>query len=508
MKNIISFIAVFSFLIFICAKCEDSSTEIDLSKSLSVHNDINEISVYDYASRSFQSTDEVFDLLYDGSIVKKGEPLRDRKKISVELIASNSNYDLSNSVKLAIDTILKELYTGIELEFNPVTHVDILETVDTDDYLNSERIISQLVSLGARDDSYNLHVYLFDYSSFFKTSNAFAFNSGGHSYIFGNHELLNNPMLFIHELGHAFNLSHMNKTYMDRCNLFNIMHESNIGCARLWNVQQSIVVGKDVLVNSSGEADQTLPINEGTVCRECDKAMYSSKFEQYLYSRDRPIDEESLVLNLRKLPPKRILKDIINGTLENEDKLRDNFLKEYRSFFKTDTLENFYVDNAIETTKTLRKNNLIRLLGENHHRLNPMEDELDMKEIFTTKINQPLFLDTLIGYSDPKYHRELTISSDCNKDSLSSQLSKLNSIIESMKIALEEKDQQVSQVLASYQNVINQINELESLINNDDGDGDNRPKPILGDKIDQIRKQISESNATKLIKNNKLNQKK
>lgn len=270
-----------------------------------------------------------------------------------------------------IDTILTKLHLGIRLNVlkNKIADLSGISTADT---MNVENIIEILKDTipnsqtSVFDPEAKLHIYLFDRSSFFKTANAIAFESGEHKFIFGNAHLFKSSMLFVHELGHVLGLNHSKEEY-GQC--FNIMHESSIGCAKFLHPRQSLAASTGVLIGSVTDTAIVFP-EQNSDCTCLTSRIYKSKLDVYLNARDQGIEDESLVGNLEGL------EEAYNAIVVDTSRILDsqfikNFIAEAEFFLSSPIEQAYYVNESRKAQKVLQKNNLLRLMSATIEKLNP-----------------------------------------------------------------------------------------------------------------------------------------
>jgi len=336
----------------------------------------------------------------DGKVYKKG-------MIETEIYVDDDiadQYVADTTVTGMVNIVLEELYFGMELNVgvdasapNGTIRTDI-SLVNTDDTVNVENIVAKLVGLGKFKKDKQLHIYLFDRASFFKTANAIAFESENHKFIFGSAYLFKNPMLFVHELGHVLGLNHTSAVdSLDRC--YNVMHESSIGCANHVHPRQSLAVASGHLTPYFDDDSILFPV--GVTCGCESEAIYKSKFQKYLNSIDRGIGDEELVGNV----------EVVKNAFANIDNLPDEFERNFRrqadAFFDpsdTDLIDTF-VQWSIEAQIALRKNNLLRLTAATVDKLNPNRGNNTLSQVMElgtmTELELQKELDTVRRQFDP-----------------------------------------------------------------------------------------------------------
>lgn len=279
-------------------------------------------------------------------------------------------YESSESI---INKVLSNLNSGYAVKFN-IGNLINLEKVDTRGLLNQNNIFNELDSIFElkQIETLKYNLVLFKNSEFFNTANAVCLNRNESRYIFGDGNILHSPMLFIHELGHALGLTHFNEKPIEDCDMYNIMHESNIGCALHLSQRQVMMM----------KADQYIPKiqieNDLDSCL-CNFGNINSVVEEYLNSIDRNIDDTPIIENYTSLFTKMYKEELINGypSPSITNTLKSNYANEWKTLIDDSSIVDSlnYINNRIEVNNKLRANNLSRWFQEINRITNPNYDE-------------------------------------------------------------------------------------------------------------------------------------
>ena len=447
MKKLLTFLFPFLLLTFFVVSCgnflnkQSNSTITDQLKGSNttekaqlnadtsrcyVLSQTDSIIRFDKISNYTDTAEIAYTMPYDGRIdlFSEDQLIYYRREIKTEIIVDSQLVEgITNQTIGFVDTILQKLYMGIKLNIeNNSIHKDLSKIV-TFDTLNTESIVINLDTLGYIDKTKELHIYLFEHSEFFNTSNAFAMSSGGHKFIFGNKDLFKSSLLFVHELGHAYGLSHYNKLGK-ACNeedtlvpFMNIMHESYIGCAVLFSPQQCLLMSNGEFMDNDSVTLNLFPLKANPDTCLCDTSHYHTEFQKFLYSKDRSIHEEPVVgqydlLNLESFHDERA-----NASFKKNFKQASQFL------FESENDRTAFVNQSMEGLKNLRKDNFIRLFGENMIRKGK-RDSVDWKSFFTDGIDGYFEF-----YKDSIRVNPLMSTSNCKQDSLTKVVEGRDSII-------------------------------------------------------------------------------
>lgn len=268
------------------------------------------------------------------------------------------NVDTTIDVGL-INKMLSKLNFGYEIVIDTTYFSDELQHIDTDGKINQDNIFSVIPQ---NVDLVDWHIYLFNRSDFFNTANAITLQNDSEKYILGDGHLLLTPMLLIHEMGHALGLTHSNEIYGEECRYYNVMHESNIGCARYLSHRQFFIAHTDRYIEPFIEQD----IQDSLSRCDCERNGMDNNAERYINSFDRNIDDLPIVDDYATLFNKYKFElttpDALDTNIQNS--LTANYLKEWELMVKgygpMDSVT--YVQRRLETHKKLRKNNLARWL--------------------------------------------------------------------------------------------------------------------------------------------------
>lgn len=285
--------------------------------------------------------------------------------IDIDIVVDNSIGDLEVN-QAWINSVLSKLNTGIEVRLT-VTNSD-LSSVVTDGKRNTDKLVEDL------NPQNKYTAFLFESSSFFHTANAVAIRVNERTdsekvLILGNAYLLQSPYLFVHELLHGFGLTHHNEMYeMDApcahsnvehmTPFFNVMHESNVGCARRLAGRQIMILNEDTYFPPVVD-DPLFP--DDNACG-CNFTGLGNPIERYLNGFDTNIDDTPLVGDDVMLLDHLAT---INGDilpLQIETVVRANFTAEAAELGIANAS---YVDLRIETLKLQRTYNLSRWIREN-----------------------------------------------------------------------------------------------------------------------------------------------
>jgi len=407
---------------------EELQPEPDSSRCFVLSQSGSEIrfdTIYNYSD----SADLAYIMPYDGRIdpFSKNHSIYYRKEIKTEIIIDST---IGEKIPLQtlqfVDTILQKLYMGIKLIVEDTSRFADLSKIVTYDTLNTENIVRMLDKEKYIDTTKELHIYLFEHSEFFNTSNAFALSSGKHKFIFGNKDLFNSSLLFVHELGHAYGLSHYNKPNL-ACNngdtiapFMNIMHESFIGCAVLFSPQQCLLMSHREFIDNDSATLNLFPLRPDTFDCGCNTAYYQSEFDKFLYSKDRSIHEEPVVGQYELLNSDEFYDTSAYKTF------RKNFRTASKFLFDSPDDQKAFIDQSIEGVDNLRKDNFIRLFGENLIRKGK-RDSVDWKVFFTDGIDK--YFDY---YRDSVTTNPLMSTSKCKQDSLENVIDTLETDIENL----------------------------------------------------------------------------
>jgi hypothetical protein len=310
-------------------------------------------------------------------------------------INSNTNITAEyEAEKNTINTILKNLNIGYQIELEVRTKN--LDNINTKGGRNKENVFKDLDIEFSEDSTY---VLLFDEGDFFSTASAICMFNGDVPVIFGDADLMKSPMIFIHELGHSFGLTHSNtkiekngciKRREKDCVAFNFMHESNIGCSYHITNRQ-ILIAKD---------DQYIPeiINDitNTDTCSCNRANLDNIVEGYINSLDRNIDDTPVVGNFDKFFETNYKNELLTGDLDStiEVGLRSNYGREFDVLVKVGN-KTAYVEKRLEVHKELRKNNLARWLE--HYAEDQGVEILSGQSFYT---GDSLFYDSILAKLD------------------------------------------------------------------------------------------------------------
>lgn len=388
------------------------------------------------------AADRTYILPYDGRIVPfdSESTFEERIKVKTEIILdSNVDSSLDPSTFEFVDTILKKLYLGIELVgMTDVKRVD-LQNVETKELLNSGNILNSIKASddNAFDEDKELHIYLFKHSDFFNTSNAFAFSSGKHKIILGNKDLFNSSLLFVHELGHSFGLGHNNR--QDTCSdhsqrdsffFFNIMHESNIGCAICLDPQQALLVGySEDYISFNQKTANVLPVNGPENC-DCNTKYYKTKMDKYINSKDRSIDDAALIGMHSAITPE-LFEEAETGEIPEviANTYRANFEKSSAAFFDDSSTRDLFVNQSMAGLSSLRQKNLIRLIGHNLiESTMQFEEDFNWEDLFT----DPDTLSAYITQYKEEAEMERFVSMTfCKENILAKEIARLESRLDS-----------------------------------------------------------------------------
>ncbi|MDF1698024.1 MAG: hypothetical protein P1U56_19410 [Saprospiraceae bacterium] len=298
-------------------------------------------------------------------------------------------YEKSVSV---INIILRNLKSGYAVKFNLVDSTRNLSKYSTEGRLNQNNIFEALGESPAKDQigEGEFKLFLFKDSKFFNTANAVCLPHGKNSYIFGDGNLLYSPMLFIHELGHALGLTHYNIKPYEGCNSYNVMHESNIGCALHFTRRQ-------IMMAHSGRYVPPMKDEEQPRACDCNHDRINSIEEEYLNSIDRNIDDTPIVSNYLTMFSDVYIEELKNGNLDVdvENSLLENFGKEWDSIIVNSpgTSRAEYISDRLDVHKKLRRNNLIRWIREIDMANNPSFDKdtlyfAQQQDFFDIKIEE------------------------------------------------------------------------------------------------------------------------
>lgn len=285
--------------------------------------------------------------------------------IDIDIVVDNSIGDIEVN-QAWINSVLSKLNTGLQVRLT-LTNSD-LSSVETDGKRNTDKLAADL------NPQKKYTAYLFESSSFFSTANAVSIRVNERTdsekvLILGNAYLLQSPYLFVHELLHGFGLTHHNEMYeMDApcahsnaehmTPFFNVMHESNVGCARRLAGRQIMILNEDTYFPPV-VGDPLFP--DDNACG-CNFTGLGNPIERYLNGFDTNIDDTALsgddvmLLDYLATSNGNILPLLI------ETVLRENFTAEA---MELGIASASYVDLRIETLKLQRTYNLSRWIREN-----------------------------------------------------------------------------------------------------------------------------------------------
>lgn len=310
--------------------------------------------------------------------VISGDRIKKEPFEEIELAVYNDNRDLTDQdirgIQDTLNILLSKSKFGCNVKLKNIRiQANELSKIKTQGAINTNNIITDLKDNNLFEEDFHYHIYLFDQSEFFNTANAITLKSEDHRIIMGDKDLLKTEMLFLHELGHAFGLTHNNENYsncsMDAQNqcLYNVMHESNIGCSRIFTYRQSLIATHGGWIP---------PIHDDTggildICT-CFTEPNSDKklFEDFVNSFDKNIDDTPAVDNLAALEnyyKEEISKDSLDPKIA--ERLKNNYGQEFDYYFTLNPkIDNrtLYINKRLKSHKKLRKNNLLRWL--NHER--------------------------------------------------------------------------------------------------------------------------------------------
>lgn len=277
-----------------------------------------------------------------------------------------SQSDVEKSIGI-INQFLQNMNTGMQVSLRNYKTLD-LSQAKTFGYLSNDNVAA---NVGFSGDEEITGVYLFDNSGFMAEANAVAIPFHEGSIILGDENLMNEPVLFIHELGHTLGLTHHLGLVSDCTNpdntgnMTNVMHEDNIGCVRGLTARQILLMQTGEYVSPFKE-DVYYP--RGHSCN-CNASILRNYVLEYLVNFDHFIDNTGIVGNdeaLRKAFKQRLS----NAQWEA---LKANYAIEYDGLYNTNLKKSKevliskedYVANRVKTTKNLMENNLTRWIAEN-----------------------------------------------------------------------------------------------------------------------------------------------
>lgn len=373
-----------------------------------------------------ETTGFAYVLPYDGRIdpYSKDQKIFYRKEIDTEIIVDEKIGDsIPYQTIQFVDTILQKLYMGIKLVGIDSTKFRDLSEIVTTETKNSENIVLMLNTI--IDTSKELHIILFEHSEFFNTSNAFAISSGKHKFIFGNKDLFNSSLLFVHELGHAYGLSHYNKEG-SICNkgdtiapFMNIMHESYIGCAILFSPQQCLIMSNNDFIDNDEKTLNYFPLRSYDDDCQCNTKFYKTELQKYLYSKNRSIHEEPVVGQF----------ELLDSTVYYDTSADSTFIENFKAaselFFEDPINRDSFVSQSMEGLKNLRRDNFTRLFGENM--IHSGKQDFDWEDLFSGGIKKYFNI-----YKDSVITNPLMSVKHCKQDSLKEVVNNLDSIITSL----------------------------------------------------------------------------
>lgn len=345
--------------------------EIDVDGDL--FTSMSRIDTFDrnvHSSMKFNSDEEGFIIAEDqkpcliSDVVKDSNLSMERDTFKLSIVTSQSILDSADMHVHWTNSLLHSMNVGfvIDTVFDTVV-LDNIDSLNTNGRLNTDNIISELNSFlidkgnaTGVEDLNSIVVLLFNDSDFFNTANAIAINHGKRHYIFGDAKLLVTPMIFLHELGHSFKLTHANGSIQKCGSMYNIMHESNIGCSAGFTARQLALMSIDKYIGPSEEI--YYPDSGPCLCRNTFN-YFSTDVEEYLNSIDRNIDDTPLV-GSHDIFGSQYLRDID----EHSGTFRGHYEEEYKRYFGS-PVNNNYVNDRLDSHLRLRTNNRNRWLNHN-----------------------------------------------------------------------------------------------------------------------------------------------
>lgn len=297
---------------------------------------------------------------------------------------------------------------------------NVLDEILTEGKINTNNIIHSLDSFEIIDNTADFHIYLFNKSEFFNTANAITLKSDDFRIIMGDKDLLQTEMLLLHEMGHAFGLTHNNEYYED-CDLYNVMHESNIGCSRIFTYRQSLMTTHQTWIEKVDKDQGGMPTDVCKCAKETDPKI--DLYEAFVNSFDKNIDDTPAADNIALLG-KHYLIEIKSKSpsLTVLDRLSINYGNEYDYYFEgtgTLTIRGDYIKKRVTTHKKLRRNNLLRWLNNERAKTGlKMETVKDLDLLPPSELNDYVDETVNIRSSDViaqiKKHEPIIIERICN----------------------------------------------------------------------------------------------
>lgn len=332
-----------------------------------------------HSALKFKSIDRGFVIAKDqkpcliSDLVLNSNLSMERDTYKLTIVTSKKIFDSGANMNLDwTNSLLRSMNAGFVIDDTDIDLVELdnIDSLNTNGRVNTDNIIAELDSFlimakkGRKVDNLNdIVVLLFNDSEFFNTANAIAINHGEKQkqkhYIFGDADLLVTPMIFLHELGHAFNLTHSNDTIQTCGTMYNIMHESNIGCTAGFTARQVALMSIDKYIGTTEEV--YYPDVNPCHCSNVND-IFSNDIEKYLNSIDRNIDDTPLVGMHEIL--EYVSDSFIQDSIIYESIFRTNYEDEFKRFINP-VLDPAYVNQRVNSHFKLRRNNLMRWFNHN-----------------------------------------------------------------------------------------------------------------------------------------------
>ena len=415
-------------------------------------------------------------------VVLESGGLMDKDILDISIISStNILNNLNEDLRLDwTNAILNSMNAGFVIDTMFDTFVlDNIDSLNTNGRVNTDNIINDLnrflvdaQHMKGVEGLSKIVVLLFNDSEFFNTANAIAINHGERHYIFGDAELLLTPMIFLHELGHSFGLTHANDT-IDMCgNMYNIMHETNIGCTAGFSARQLALMATKTYIPRTKEF--YYPVIEKCACGLRGNE-HNKEVEDYLNSIDRNIDDTPLVGDHFSLD-----KMLDEGPVQQGSMFFDNYKEEYKRYIDLAETE-YYASQRLESHMKLRENNLMRWLNHNRESVG-----LTMVSMADLQLPDSLYM----AVREYKDRREAMGMSNCQEDASSceSRLACLNKDFTDLE-SIQSKNSAIVEelIISNNKNKIiidslnTQVRRLLAILEDVDG------KVPIQEEIDQVK---------------------
>ena len=304
-------------------------------------------------------------------------------KLSLAYFNKQGQEPFSTDEIETLNKYLAKLYTGLQIEIDASRKIDNWKALETN---NADSVFLDLSSQQAIDSRYTYHIVAVDDAVINKELNNFQgirlasiVNEVEHNMILGGRNLFRNPMLFIHEFAHCFDLSDRNAAYddtIDSLYVFDIMSDREmLHCTYTLNLVDLFAIHgidesaslKDLNFVYSRIVDDSrycYPIDDPCPCLnspdeidlDCCKSSIIEKLIKK--AKDDPASNQGgyvMVINS--------LDEMYGIDIANLEK---NYEQEWSFFINDPALipKEEFVKNRIQTFREIRRMNMITLIKE------------------------------------------------------------------------------------------------------------------------------------------------